>query len=86
MQISELAEQLRERQRIKAQTEGGIYVIAANVAETLPDEAVVDSYITCAHCQTKEVSSARLNVLISQAHCTDSFFNLLDAEHKSHAH
>ena len=87
MQISDLANPLRERQRIKARTEGGMYIQPAVVVDNLPDADIVDSYITCPDCGTKEVNPLRLAFLVCQATNRDRFFDLLDAEPKpSHAH
>lgn len=87
MRIADLAEQLRERQRIKAQTEGGIYADTVTVMAALSDADIVDSYITCSNCGTKEVNPIRLGFLICRATDAEHFFDLLDAEPKqSHAH
>ena len=87
MQISDLANPLRERQGIKARTEGGRYIQSAAVVDNLPDRDIVDSYITCPDCGTKEVHPVRLAFLIGQATNADHFFDLLDAQaQQRHAH
>ncbi len=85
MTISELAEQLRQRQRDRAATEGGIFIESAKMLDTLPDGNVVDSYITCSSCGRKEVNPVRLALLIRRAVNVENFFDLLDAEQK-HSH
>ena len=87
MQISELANPLRERQRIKARTESGMYIQSAAVVDNLPDAEIVDSYLTCPDCGTKEVDPLRLAFLVCQATNRDHFVDLPDAEPKQrHAH
>jgi hypothetical protein len=87
MQISDLANPLREHQRIKARTEGGMYIQSAAVVDNLTDADIVDSYITFPDCGTKEVNPLRLAFLICQATNSDHFVDLLDAEPKQrHAH
>jgi hypothetical protein len=87
MPISDLANPLRERQRIKARTEGGMYIQSAAVVDNWPEADIVDSYITCSDCGTKEVNPLRLAFLVCQATNRDHFFDWLEAEPKPrHAH
>ena len=66
-----LATNLRQRQRL-------LGTVQAELIDVLPDNAIIDCYITCSCCGGKEVREDQLNEIISQSNGTSMFFSLLD--------
>lgn len=68
---SDLAEELRERQRLS----GYISLVKIN---SLSDDEIIDSYITCSCCGEKQVDGSGLQTAIFMAKNSESFFNICD--------
>ncbi len=50
--------------------------IPTEVIRELPDEVIIDSYITCSCCGEKQVEGTDLDLLIASADDTEHFFKL----------
>jgi hypothetical protein len=68
MTKTELASQLRRRQ-----LERGL--VPTWMVEMLDDDAIIDSYVTCAECGVKQAEGAELARLIAESHCAEDFFD-----------
>ena len=79
MKASELAQQLRELQYAKG-------MIPREFIDALPDDAIIDSYITCSGCGAKQVTEAQLPIAIKQAKDAEHFIEIVDRLSKQHKH
>ena len=71
MQKQHLAQALRQRQYAYG-------VVPQQLIESLPDDAIIESYITCPECGEQQVEGAQLDLAISRAQNADHFFALCD--------
>lgn len=71
MQKTVLARALRRRQKQHGD-------VPAAMIDALSDDAIIDAYITCAHCGAKQVTPNQLQVAISMARDANQFFTLCD--------
>lgn len=78
MDKHQLAQELRQRQYDKG-------LVARWMIDALSDDEMIDSYITCSHCQKKQVDSQQLAAAISLAHDAHQFFHLCDEFASTHA-
>jgi len=74
----ELAQELRERQYQLGQ-------VPRAIIDSLSDDDMIDSYITCSHCGKKLVDESRLPALIDEAFSADHFLDLCDLG-RGHVH
>jgi hypothetical protein len=82
MQMSMLARDLRNRQRTKAKTEGGIFVKACAVMDTLTDAEMVTAYTTCSCCEATYPMNL-LKQMVETSDTIEEFFEIqsqLDTE------
>jgi hypothetical protein len=79
MTKTELASQLRRRQ-----LERGL--VPKWMVEMLDDDAIIDSYVTCAECGVKQAEGAELARIIAESHCAEDFFDLCNEAAKGHKH
>jgi hypothetical protein len=79
MTKSELAEQLRRRQLDRA-------LVPKWMVEMLDDDAIIDSYVTCAECGVKQAEGADLDRIIAASHCAEDFFDRCNKAAKGRAH
>jgi hypothetical protein len=77
MKVSVLAEDLRNRQRARAKTDGGVFAEAVAVMDRLSDMAIVECYTTCSCCGEKYPSGV-LKQLVESADCVEEFFEIAD--------
>lgn len=77
MRVSVLAEALRNRQRAKAKTDGGVFAEAVAVMDRISDMAIVECYTTC-HCCGDQYPSSILKQLVELADCAEEFFEIAD--------
>jgi|SRR5215813_330763 len=81
MTKSELANQLRQRQR-----EMKILPPASLVTmERLSDDTIIDCYVTCAECGAKQAEGEELDRIIAESHCAEDFFDRCNAAGRAHA-
>ena len=67
-----LVQELRERQISLGKVE-------ENIVNSLSDDDIIDSYITCSNCGEKEITDdVLLNSLIKNAENAEDFFIMLD--------
>ena len=71
MQKQHLAQALRQRQYAYG-------VVPQQVIDSLSDEAIIESCITCAECGEQQVEGTQLDLAISRAQSADHFFALCD--------
>ena len=79
MTKSELAAQLRQRQLDRG-------LVPKWMVEMLDDDAIIDSYVTCAECGVKQVEGADLDRIIAASHCAEDFFDQCNEAAKGRAH
>ena len=79
MDKHELASELRECQRRLGQA-------PAFFIENLPDELIIDAYVTCHDCQARLVDDATLEQFIRQAKDHDEFLALVSGHTRLHPH
>jgi hypothetical protein len=72
MDKQQLARELRQRQR-----EQGF--LTPEIIDAVSDDQIIDSYITCSHCGTKQVNQQELRDIISIAETVEHFFALCDS-------
>jgi hypothetical protein len=77
MTISQLAQELRERQY-------QLGAIPGEIIDALSDIALIDSYITCSCCGKKQVNEIQLHIAIENAKDADHFFDLCDGMSSLH--
>ena len=77
MKISVLAEDLRNRQRAKAKTDGGVFAETVAVMDRISDMTMVECYTTCSCCGEQYPSSV-LKQLVESADCVEEFFEIAD--------
>lgn len=82
MTKSELAEQLRQRQREKNILPPAILA----VMERMGDDTIIDSYVTCAECGVKQAEGLKLERIIAESHCAEDFFDRCNEAAKGRAH
>jgi hypothetical protein len=82
MTKSELAAQLRQRQREKKILPPEILA----VMEQMGDDAIIDSYVTCAECGVKQAEGAELERIVAESHCAEDFFDRCNEAAKGGAH
>ena len=75
MTKTELAEQLRQRQREKKLLSPS--VLAA--MERLDDDTIIDRYVTCTECGAKQAEGDGLERIIADSHCALDFFDRCNA-------
>lgn len=68
----ELAQQLRQKQY-------DIGIIDKKRIDNIPDDEIIDCYITCSGCGEKQVDVEQLNKIIEKSSNTDEFFAMYDA-------
>ncbi len=78
MHKTELAEELRQCQRELAHVD-------LNIIDSLGDDEIIDSYITCSCCGEKQVTSDELGDAITEASNVASFFRVVDRLSHHHA-
>ena len=78
MQQADLAHALRQRQYAYG-------LVPPALIETIADEAIIDSYITCASCGEKQVTPQQLHVAIFLAKDADGFFTICDQLGRKHS-
>lgn len=71
MKKSDLAEELRERQRLSG-------YLSLDIINALPDDEIIDSYITCSCCGEKQLNENALHTAIFMAKDSETFFNICD--------
>ena len=71
MHKGDLAHALRQRQHALGEVPG-------EMIDTLSDDAIIDSYITCSCCGEKQVTRRQLRKAIFLAKDVDSFFHVCD--------
>jgi hypothetical protein len=79
MDKHELASELRECQRRLGQA-------PAFFIENLPDELIIDAYVTCHGCQARLVDNDTLEKCISEAIDHEEFITLVNSHARSHSH
>jgi hypothetical protein len=79
MTKTELAAQLRQRQ-----LERGL--VPKWMVEMLDDDAIIDSYVTCAECGVKQAEGEELDLIIAKSHCAEDFFDRCNEAAKGRAH
>ena len=79
MTKKELAAQLRQRQ-----LERGL--VPKWMVEMLDDDAIIDSYVTCAECGVKQAEGDELDQIIAKSHCAEDFFDRCNEAAKGRAH
>ena len=79
MDKHKLANELRECQRLLGQA-------PAFFIENLPDELIIDAYVTCHNCQARLVDDDTLEKCISKAKDHDGFLALVSDHARSHPH
>jgi len=79
MTKSELAAQLRQRQLARG-------LVPKWMVEMLDDDAIIDSYVTCAECGVKQADGAELDQIIAASHCAEDFFDRCDEAAKGRPH
>ena len=77
MQKHELANQLRQRQYAYGMVE-------RRIVDSLSDDDIIDSYVTCSCCGEKQVEGARLQSVIMAAKDSDSFLDLCSQQATVH--
>jgi len=79
MDKHKLASELRECQRRLGQA-------PAFFIENLPDELIIDAYVTCHDCQARLVDEDTLEKCISEAKDYEEFLALVNSHTRSHPH
>lgn len=79
MTISQLAQELRERQYKLAS-------VPRELIDIIPDIGLIDSYITCSGCGEKQVNEVQLHIAIENATDADHFFDLCNEMSAPHSH
>ena len=79
MKASALAQQLRERQYAQA-------IIPRELIDALPDDDIIDSYVTCSGCGEKVVTEAQLPIAIKKARDAAHFIQIVDRLGRNHQH
>jgi len=79
MTKTELAAQLRQRQLDRG-------LVPQWMVEMLDDDAIIDSYVTCAECGVKQAEGAELERIIAESHCAEDFFDRCNEAAKGRAH
>jgi len=81
MEAQSLAQELRQRQYNKG-------LVAKHLIDTISDDDIIASYITCADCGAVQVNVHTLRAVIKIARNTYHFFNLCDhfaeTQHRKH--
>ena len=72
MEKHQLAQALRQRQYHLA-------LIEKQLIDAVPDDALIDSYITCSDCGEKQVAPQELTTAIELAASADQFFDLCES-------
>jgi len=76
MRISGLATQSRKRLADKR-------LVDTSILQRMPDEAIIDAYIACAHCGKRQVDDAAvLARIVEEADSAETFLDLV----KAHSH
>jgi hypothetical protein len=76
----DLAKRLRQRQYEKG-------LVPKKLIRRLSDDQIIDSYITCANCGTKQVNDpVALATIIQAASSVEDFFAACDALGTGHVH
>ena len=78
MQQADLAHALRQRQYAYG-------LVPPALIETIADEAIIESYITCSSCGEKQVTPQQLQVAIGLATDAESFFTICDQLGRQHS-
>ena len=78
MTKSELAAQLRGRQLDRG-------LVPQWMVDMLDDDAIIDSYVTCAECGAKQAEGEELKRIIAESHCAEDFFDRCNAAGRAHA-
>jgi Tfp pilus assembly PilM family ATPase len=68
----QLAQALRQRQYRLA-------LLEKHVIDAIPDEEIIDNYITCSDCGEKQVTSQELSIVIGLAANVNQFFELCES-------
>ena len=71
MHKADLAHALRQRQHALGEVPG-------EMIESLSDDEIIDSYITCSCCGEKQVTHRQLRKAIFMAKDADGFFNVCE--------
>jgi hypothetical protein len=79
MKASKLAQELRERQYAQG-------IVPRELIDMLPDDAIIDSYITCSGCGQKQVNEAQLPIAIKKARNADHFIQIINRLSQNHTH
>jgi hypothetical protein len=79
MDKHKLANELRECQRRLGQA-------PAFFIENLPDELIIDAYVTCHDCQARLVDDDNLEKCVSEANDHGEFLALVNSHARSHSH
>jgi hypothetical protein len=56
------------------------------MVEMLDDDAMIDSYVTCAECGVKQAEGSDLDRLIAASHCAEDFFDRCNEAAKGRPH
>jgi len=78
MTKSELAAQLRQRQLDQG-------LVPQWMLDILNDNAIIDSYVTCAECGAKQAGGEELERIIAESHCAEDFFDRRNAAGRARA-
>lgn len=71
MEKHQLAQELRQRQY-------GAGLVERRLVDTLSDDDIIDSYITCSQCGAKQVTERNLEIAIARAQSASHFLELCD--------
>ncbi len=77
MDKHQLAQELRQRQYDKG-------LVPRRLIDSLSDDDIIDSYITCSGCQEKQVDSQKLETAIDLAQNANQFLHLYDGFADAH--
>jgi hypothetical protein len=76
----QLALQLRQRQYALGKVE-------RHLIDSLSDDEIIDSYVTCSHCGKKQVEGQRLEAAVVRARSAEDFLRICnEASNDSHGH